>query len=319
MKSLLKKQNIVQIFTFLCLLLGFSLFIYNGQEKIARQEISLGFDFLEEEAAFEISESIVEYSSFDTYGRALLVGLLNTLKVSVLGNILALLLGLFIGISLLSSNTLLRNICATYVDLMRNTPLLLQLFLWYALLSSLLPAPEEALSFMGIYFSNRGIVIPWIDWQSLSLSLPVFKSFNFEGGYTFSLEFSALLFGLVTYTSAFIAEIVRAGLLSVDRGQWEAASTLGLNWIQSVRYVILPQASRMAIPPLTSQVLNLTKNSSLAVAIAYPDFVSVANTTMNQTGQALELILFIMLVYLSFSLSTAAFMNWYNKKVALVE
>lgn len=315
----MKKKNIIQIVIFLLLVSLLGYVIYSTQQKISSQNISSGFDFLEDEASFEISESLIEYSSFDTYKTALTVGLLNTLKVSVLGNLLALLLGLLIGISLLSSNFLLKGICQSYVELMRNTPLLLQLFLWYAVLNSVFPDPGEAFSLFGSFFSNRGISIPWFDWGSFSWSYPEFKTFNFEGGYTLSLEFVALLFGLVTYTSAFIAEIVRAGLLSVSKGQWEAGSTLGLSSWQSIRFIILPQALRVAVPPLTSQLLNLTKNSSLAVAIAFPDFVSVANTTMNQTGQALEVIALILAVYLSFSLLTAAFMNWYNKKIALVE
>lgn len=315
----MKKKNIIQIIIFFLLvsLLGF--IVYNTQQKIAAQNISSGFGFLQDEASFEISESLIEYSSFDTYKKALIVGLLNTLKVSIIGNFLALLLGILVGISLLSSNILLEKLCRSYVELMRNTPLLLQLFFWYAIMNSLLPSPDEAFTFAGAFFSNRGISIPWFEWSSFSWSYPQFKSFNFEGGYTLSLEFVALLFGLVVYTAAFIAEIVRAGLLSVSKGQWEAGSTLGLSSWQSIRLIIFPQALRVAIPPLTSQILNLTKNSSLAVAIAFPDFVSVANTTMNQTGQALEVILLILLVYLTFSLLTAAFMNWYNKKIALVE
>ncbi|MBE8221222.1 MAG: ABC transporter permease subunit [Bdellovibrionales bacterium] len=315
----MKQKNIIQIIILFFVIAALGFVIYNTQQKIAAQNISSGFDFLQDEASFEISESLIEYSSFDTYKKALTVGLLNTLKVSILGNILALLLGILIGISLLSQNILLKKLCQSYVEIMRNTPLLLQLFFWYAIMNSLLPAPQEAISFAGTFFSNRGISIPWFEFSSFSWSYPKFKSFNFEGGYTLSLEFVALLFGLVVYTSAFIAEIVRAGLLSVQKGQWEASKTLGLSAWQSIRFVIFPQALRVAIPPLTSQILNLTKNSSLAVAIAFPDFVSVANTTMNQTGQALEVILLILLVYLTFSLLTAAFMNWYNKKISLVE
>lgn len=315
----MKQKNFIQIVIFFLLISLLGFIVYNTQQKISSQNISSGFGFLQDESSFEIGESLIEYSSFDSYKRALTVGLLNTLKVSILGNLLALLLGVLIGISLLSSNFLLEKICRTYIELMRNTPLLLQLFLWYAIMNSMFPDPQEAISFAGSFLSNRGISIPWFEWSSFSWSYPQFKTFNFEGGYTLSLEFAALLFGLVTYTSAFIAEIVRAGLLSVSKGQWEAASTLGLSSWQSIKLVILPQALRVAIPPLTSQLLNLTKNSSLAVAIAFPDFVSIANTTMNQTGQALEVIALILGVYLSFSLLTAAFMNWYNKKIALVE
>ncbi|MBE8163381.1 MAG: ABC transporter permease subunit [Bdellovibrionaceae bacterium] len=315
----MKQKNIIQIIILLFVIGTLGFIAYSTQQKIAAQNISSGFGFLQEESGFEISESLIEYSSFDTYKKALTAGVLNTLKVSVLGNFLALILGILVGISLLSSNILVEKICRSYVEVMRNTPLLLQLFFWYTLMSSLLPAPQEAFSFAGAFFSNRGVAIPWFEWSSFSWSYPQLKAFNFEGGRTLSIEFSALLFGLVTYTAAFIAEIIRAGLLSVSKGQWEAGSTLGLSSWQTIKLIIFPQALRVAIPPLTSQILNLTKNSSLAVAIAYPDFVSVANTIMNQTGQALEVILLILLVYLTFSLLTAVFMNWYNKKIALVE
>lgn len=315
----MKKKNSIQWFIFFILISILGFVAYNAHQKLLSQNISSGFNFLQEESSFEISESLIDYSSYDSYQKALTVGLLNTLKISILGNFLAVLLGLLIGVSLLSPNLLLKKCCSAYINFTRNIPLLLQLFFWYAVVNSVLPNPDQAYSFAGSFFSNRGISIPWFSFGSFSWSYPKFEAFNFEGGYTFSLEFVSLLFGLVIYTSAFIAEIVRAGLLSVSKGQWEAAKTLGLSSWQSIRLVILPQALRVAIPPLTSQLLNLTKNSSLAVAIAYPDFVSIANTIMNQTGQALEAIALILVVYLSFSLLTAAFMNWYNKKITLVE
>jgi general L-amino acid transport system permease protein len=159
----------------------------------------------------------------------------------------------------------------------------------------------------------------WLSGAPLSLDIPELKGFNFVGGLTLTPEFAALLFGLVIYTSAFIAEVVRSGIQSVDRGQWEAAGALGIKNSLVLRLVVMPQALRVIIPPMTSQYLNLTKNSSLAVAIGYPDLVSVINTTLNQTGQAIEGILMIMAAYLTVSLSISLFMNWYNKRIALVE
>jgi general L-amino acid transport system permease protein len=194
----------------------------------------------------------------------------------------------------------------------RNVPLLVQLFFWYALITEWMPGPREALSPLpGVFLSNRGLFFPTFT------SVPELQGFNFAGGAHISPEFAALLVGLATYTAAFIAEIVRAGVLAVDRGQREAAHALGLSRPQSMRLVVLPQALRVIVPPMTSQYLNLTKNSSLAVAIGYPDLVSIANTTMNQTGQAIEGIAIIMAVYLTISLSISGFMNWYNAKIVL--
>ena len=199
-----------------------------------------------------------------------------------------------------------------FVEALRNVPLLVQLFFWYALITEGLPHPREALSPLpGVFLSNRGILLPTLD------SVPRLEGFNFVGGTAITPEFAALLTGLSVYTAAFIAEIVRAGVLSVPRGQVEAASSVGLTRRGALRYVILPQALRLIVPPMTSQYLNLTKNSSLAVAIGYPDLVSVANTAMNQTGQAIEGIAVIMAVYLTISLSISILMNWYNRRVAL--
>jgi len=305
------------------------------------------------------------------------VGLLNTLRVAVLGIVLATILGTLIGVGRLSKNWLVAKITSIYVEVMRNVPLLLQLFFWYALITENMPGPRQAHNPLpGVFISNRGLKVPALegnslDWMlaglglaivailflghwgkkrqeatghvfplgraaiglliglpvvgwlvsgaSLTLDMPELKGFNFSGGLTLSPEFAALLAGLVIYTSAFIAEVVRSGIQAVNKGQWEAAEALGLRRKQMLRLVVLPQALRVIIPPMTSQFLNLTKNSSLAVAIGYPDIVSVVNTTLNQTGQAIEGILIIMGAYLTVSLSISIFMNWYNKRIALVE
>ena len=285
----------------------------NTLENLEARRIASGFGFLGREAGFEISESaFLTYGAANSYLKALLVGLVNTLIVSVVGIVVATVLGTFIGLARLSRNFLLNRLSAIYVEFVRNVPLLVQLFFWYAVITEGMPGPREALSPLpGVFLSNRGIFFPTFD------SVPELQGFNFVGGMQVSPEFAALLVGLATYTAAFIAEIVRAGVLAVDRGQREAAHALGLTRAQTMRKVILPQALRVIVPPMTSQFLNLTKNSSLAVAIGYPDLVSIANTTMNQTGQAIEGIAIIMAVYLTISLSISAFMNWYNARVAL--
>jgi general L-amino acid transport system permease protein len=352
--------------------------ISNTLANVERQAIATGFGFLERESAFEIGESLIPYSAADSYGRALLVGVFNTLKVSFVGILLTVFLGTIIGISRLSSNWLVSRLAAIYIEVLQDIPILLQLFFWYAFFYEMLPSPRLALNpFAGLFICNRGLAIAvpadhptwaWMGWSFLvacgavycmrrwalqrlfktgkpfslfwgsmglllglpllvwilggapaAMDVPQLRGFNFQGGVTVSPEFSALLLGLVLYTAAFVAEVVRAGIQSVNRGQTEAAKALGLGPGKVLSLVILPQALRVIIPPLTSQMLNLTKNSSLAVAIGYPDFVSVANTTINQTGQAIEGVALIMAVYLFFSLLTSAFMNWYNKKIALVE
>lgn len=351
--------------------------VSNTLHNLAARNISTGFAFLHEEAGFAIGEHPIEYSPADTYGRAILVGLLNTLRVSVIGVIAATLLGTMLGIARLSKNWLVSRLAGLYIEVMRNIPLLLQLFFWYAIITEVMPGPRQALTPLPhVFVSNRGLMIPWLqgdalDWVtgglgiaiilvlllghwakrrqettgdifplgraaigllivvpviawlfsggSLQLNVPELKGFNFVGGLNLSPEFAALLAGLVIYTSAFVAEVVRSGIQSVDSGQWEAASAIGLPRGRLLRLIILPQALRVIIPPMTSQYLNLTKNSSLAVAIGYPDIVAVANTTLNQTGQAIEGILIIMGAYLVVSLSISVFMNWYNKRIALVE
>ncbi|HUH40885.1 MAG TPA: amino acid ABC transporter permease [Castellaniella sp.] len=349
----------------------------NTLHNLAARNISTGFAFLHEEAGFAIGESLVEYSPADTYGQAVIVGLLNTLRVSVIGVIAATLFGTILGISRLSRNWLISRLAGLYIEVMRNIPLLLQLLFWYAIITEVMPGPRQALSPLpDVFLSNRGLKIPWLkgdgmDWifgglalaivlivllahwarrrqeatgqifpffrvslvvvivvpllvwfvsgSTLEIDRPALKGFNFEGGLNMSPEFAALLLGLVIYTSAFVGEVVRSGIQAVSQGQWEAASSLGLPRARMLRLVILPQAMRVIIPPMTSQYLNLTKNSSLAVAIGYPDIVAVTNTILNQTGQAIEGIMIIMAAYLVVSLSISIFMNWYNKRIALVE
>ncbi len=287
--------------------------ISNTAANLEARRIASGFGFLGREAGFEIGESFfLRYGAADSYWQALVVGLTNTLAVAAIGVVAATLLGFLIGLARLARNALLRGIASAYVEFLRNVPLLVQLFFWYALITEGLPHPREALSPLpGVFLSNRGIFFPTFS------GAPELQGFNFAGGGALSPEFAALLIGLATYTAAFIAEIVRAGILSVRRGQRDAAQAIGLARWQATRFVILPQALRAIVPPLTSQYLNLTKNSSLAVAIGYPDLVSIANTTMNQTGQAIEGVTIIMAVFLTISLSISALMNWYNAKIAL--
>jgi general L-amino acid transport system permease protein len=374
-----KKRAIVYQIGTLCMvgLLAYYL-VSNTLANLERQAVATGFGFLQKESSFEIGESLISYSAASSYGRALIVGALNTLLVSFIGIILTVILGTFVGISRLSTNWLVSKLAGIYIEVMQDIPILLQLFFWYALFYEILPGPRQALNpLTGIFLCNRGFIfaipefqathaymgisflvgcvavfflsrwarqrqaktgetfpvfyvsggilllLPFITWMvggaPTAMSVPELKGFNFQGGLSVSPEFSALLLGLVLYTAAFVAEAVRAGIQSVSKGQREAAMSIGLKTGEVLQLVILPQALRVIIPPLTSQMLSLTKNSSLAVAIGYPDFVSVANTTMNQTGQSLEGVALIMLVYLIFSLSTSAFMNWYNKKVKLVE
>jgi len=352
--------------------------ISNTLDNLARQKIASGFHYLDREAGFEIGDSMIPYSPSSTYARAIFVGLLNTLKVAVLGIVLSTILGTLIGVGRLSPNWLLARICECYVECFRNVPLLLWLFLFYKLISEAFPGPRQAFNVLdALFLSNRGLyfpvpladpIHPWMAlgllvgivatvvlkrwakrrqertgqpfptiWAGVGLvvgvpfvvwlaggaptgmSWPQLKGFNFDGGMVIQPEFTALLFGLVIYTSAFVAEIVRSGILALHKGQSEAAAALGLTRGQSMRLVLLPQALRIIVPPMTSQYLNITKNSSLAIAIGYPDLVASVNVTINQTGQAIENVLIIMAAYLSVSLSISAFMNWYNKRNALRE
>ncbi|MEE4364492.1 MAG: amino acid ABC transporter permease [Desulfotignum sp.] len=367
-----------QVLTFLLVGLLAWYLVGNTITNLEKQSIASGFGFLKSEAAFEIGESVIPYSAADSYGKALLVGALNTLKVSFIGIVLCLIIGLFVGVARLSTNWLVRKMAMIYIEVMQNIPVLLQLFFWYALFYETFPSPRQALHpFTGLFICNRGVALavpeshpahfymvlaliaglvisfgikawakkrkfdtgkdfpvlwafvlfslglPAMAWlfsgMPVKMDVPALTGFNFTGGIMLSPEFIALLLGLVIYTSAFVAEAVRAGIQAVSRGQTEAAMSIGLKKNHILNLVILPQALRIIIPPLTSQMLNLTKNSSLAIAIGFPDFVSVANTTINQTGQSIEGVAMIMGCYLIFSISTSVFMNWYNKKSKLVE
>lgn len=346
--------------------------------NLDERRIRTGFGFLGQQAGFAIGESIISFAPTDTYGRAFVAGLLNTLKVSLIGIALATLIGVFMGIARLSTNWLVAKIASAYVEVTRNIPLLLQLFFWYTVITQVLPGVREALEPLpGVVLSKSGLQFPAIIHEPaqlpviavfvasvvaalvyrrrqfqrqletgqepklllpilgililpalavfllmgapLQLDVPEFRTFNYRGGASVTPEFLSLLIGLSFYTGGFIAEIVRSGIMGVPWGQTEASSALGLRRGLQLRLIILPQALRIIIPPTTSNYLNLTKNSSLAVAIGYPDLVSVGNTTLNQTGQALECIAIMMAVYLTISLLISAFMNWYNLRIALVE
>jgi general L-amino acid transport system permease protein len=300
--------------------LGFYV-IHNTLDNLARRGIATGFSYLGRPASFDIGEALIAYSPADSYGRALLVGLLNTLEIAVLGCVLATLLGLVIGIARLSRNWLIRHLAGAYVETLRNVPLLLQLFVWWDVLRISAPAPRQAWEvFPGAFVSNRGLAFPAPSWSGeFHWDVPHLAGFNFVGGYVVTPEFAALLAGLAVYTAAFIAEIVRAGVEGVARGQFEAARALGLKPWQILRLVILPQARRIILPPLIGEYQALTKNSSLAVAIGFPELMAITNTTLNQTGQAIEAIALMMAIYLTLSLLTAFGLNWYNARTALVE
>lgn len=352
--------------------------ISNTMMNLEQRGISTGFGFLSMEAGFGIPLSLIEYSEASSYGRTFFVGLLNTLLVSVLGIFFATILGFLIGIGRLSENWLIAKISATYIEIFRNLPLLLQIFFWYYAVLRALPQPRQSIELWGGFLNVRGLYLPspvaeagfinvvvsvglallasyflakWTKkrqaatgkilptgWycaalivaipsfvfiangMPLSLSHPELKGFNFKGGMTLIPELAALWLALTIYTAAFIAETVRAGILAVPKGQIEAASALGLSKRRILRLIVIPQAMRVIVPPLTSQYLNLTKNSSLATAIGYPDLVAVfAGTTLNQTGQAMEIITMTMGVYLTISILTSFFMNQYNRRLALVQ
>jgi len=350
---------------------------WNTVHNLSARRISTGFAFLGREAGMPIADTWLSYSPKDTYLYAFIVGITNTLRVAVIGIVLATVLGTLVGIARLSANWLLARLAAVYVEALRDIPLLLQLLFWYVLMQGLPAARQAWKPVDGVFLSNRGLVLPsipletanlWVllvaaiglvathfirkrlvaqqmldgkprhGWPyalflvvgipallsfllgaSWSITFPELRGFNFVGGLTLAPEYFALLIALVTYTSAFIAEIVRSGIQAVPRGQWDAAKALGLRRSFVLQKIVMPQALRVIIPPMTSQYLNLTKNSSLAVAVGYQDIVSIANTTLNQTGQAIEAIALIMLVFLTISLGISFFMNWYNARIALVE
>lgn len=298
----------------------------NTLANMRARGIQSGFDFLLDTAGFDIGESLIDFDSEQAYWRAFLVGLLNTLRVSVTGIVLCTLIGTLVGIGRVSGNALARGLCYVYTELLRNVPILLQLLMWYVLLIEWMPEADTPLHGLGgLYLSKGGLSLPWPTWESgawtsaLVWDMPAMVDGEIRGGLNFSPEFLAVTLGLTLYTSAFVAEVVRSGLQSVARGQIEAARSLGLNPWLTLRHVVLPQAMRVIVPPMTNQYLNLTKNSSLAVAIGYPDLVNISNTALNQTGRAVECIAIIMGIYLMLSLLTSAFMNAYNRRVAIRE
>lgn len=351
---------------------------HNTLENMRMRGIQSGFDFLGQTAGFDIFEKLFPYESIDPYWKAFLVGAANTLRVSLIGIVLTTVLGTLIGVGRFSHNAIMRGLCYAYVELFRNIPVLLQLLMWYLLLTEVLPDAYEPLTIGGyVFLSKGGLSLPapvWATGHATMLLGSIAGAFaaawwgrranaRFEatgqpqatvlpglllivagaaigwalggaptewrwpesgeagvtGGAEVMPEFIAVLMGLVLYTASFVAEVVRAGIQSVPRGQVESASALGLPKGRQMRLVILPQALRVIIPPITNQYLTLTKNSSLAVAIGYPDVVSISNTAINQTGRAVECVAIIMLVYLTTSLATSWIMNWYNKRSAIKE
>ncbi|KPY94303.1 Polar amino acid ABC transporter, inner membrane subunit [Pseudomonas tremae] len=351
----------------------------NTQTNLQHRGITSGFGFLENSAGFGIAQHLIDYTESDTYARVFVIGLLNTLLVSVIGVVLATLLGFIIGVARLSPNWMISKLATVYVEVFRNIPPLLQILFWYTAVFLTLPGPRQAHGYLDMFFvSSRGLNMPralpaegawaflislvvaviaivmmvrWANkrfeatgqpfhkfWVGLALllvipglsmlifgspvhwELPQLKGFNFTGGWVLIPELISLTLALTIYTAAFIAEIVRSGIKSVSHGQTEAARSLGLRPGPTLRKVIIPQALRVIIPPLTSQFLNLAKNSSLAAAIGYPEMVSLfAGTVLNQTGQAIEVIAITMSVYLAISISISMLMNWYNKRIALIE
>jgi general L-amino acid transport system permease protein len=363
------------LFVVVLIWIGYEI-VANARLNLETQHITSGFGFLKNTAGFDVSQSLIPYSGSDPYTQVFLVGLLNTLLVSVIGIFFATLIGFVVALCRLSPNWLLSRIGGAYVEAVRNIPVLFQILFWYLAVLAALPGPRQSISLFGSFFlSNRGLIIPkpvgepglppfalalliaivaWLilhryarrqlfeKGRSITIwpyalgmliglplvaslvfgapvifEIPALKGFNFAGGSRVIPEFVALTVALSTYTAAFIAEIVRAGIMSVHRGQMEAGLSLGLSRGSVLRLIVVPQAMRVILPPLTNQYLNLTKNSSLAVAIGYPDLVSVfAGTTLSQTGQAIEIIAITMGVYLTISLITSAVMSFYGWRIS---
>ena len=358
--------------------LGIWFLAHNTLENMRVRGIQSGFDFLTGPAGFDIGEVLIPYESSDPYWKAFLVGIVNTLRVAVIGIVLTTVIGTLLGLGRFSGNAVVRGLCYGYVELFRNIPVLLQLLVWYLMLTEWLPDPGEPMSLGGLVFLSKGGlsfplpvwqtgqtlallgaavggVLAWfwahavrrrfeqtgaprpVFWPGVALvlagalagwllggapsawNLPKAGEVAVDGGGSLTPEFISVLLGLTFYTAAFVAEVVRAGIASVPRGQSEASGALGISRGTQMRLVVLPQAMRVIIPPMTNQYLNLTKNSSLAVAIGYPDVVSISNTAINQTGRAVECIALIMAVYLTTSLLTSGVMNWYNKRAAIKE
>ncbi|MDC2974143.1 ABC transporter permease subunit [Candidatus Pelagibacter sp.] len=377
------KKILPQLLTLVVVILVFGFFSYNAQVNMENRGITFGYGFLSQESSFDVQFSLIEYDGSHSYFRAYLVGLLNTILVSVIGIIFATIIGVVVGIARLSSNYLIERTAAIYVEFFRNIPLLLQIFFWYFAALRALPLPEKAEPMFGVFFLTiKGFFVPAFVWNNLDIfiysviaaiiaiffvriyakkkqenqgiqtpvlsisiglliilpllsfflggvdatvEIPVIKqlsqtSFTYEGGLKLPPELISLALALSLYTATFIAECVRAGVQGVSKGQKEAAASIGLTPNQVLKLVVMPQALRIIIPPTTNQYLNLTKNSSLAAAIAYPDLVLVfAGTALMQTGRAIEIVSITMLTYLTLSITISIFMNWYNKKIAIKE
>ena len=377
------KKILPQLLTLLVVILIFGFFSYNAQLNMENRGITFGYGFLSQESSFDVQFSLIEYDGSHSYFRAYLVGLLNTILVSVIGIIFATIIGVVVGIARLSNNYLIKRTAAVYVEFFRNIPLLLQIFFWYFAALRALPLPQDTEPMFGVFFLTiKGFFVPAFVWNNLdvfiysliaaiisiisvriyarikqenegiqtpvlsisigiliilpilsflfggvdaSVEVPVIKQlsqtgFTYEGGIKLPPELISLALALSLYTATFIAECVRAGVQGVSKGQKEAAASIGLTPNQVLKLVVMPQALRIIIPPTTNQYLNLTKNSSLAAAIAYPDLVLVfAGTALMQTGRAIEIVSITMLTYLSLSISISILMNWYNKKIAIKE
>ncbi len=377
------KKILPQLLTLLVVILIFGFFSYNAQVNMENRGITFGYGFLSQESSFDVQFSLIEFDGSHSYFRAYLVGLLNTILVSVIGIIFATVIGVVVGIARLSNNYLINRTAAVYVEFFRNIPLLLQIFFWYFAALRALPLPQDTEPMFGVFFLTiKGFFVPAFVWNNLdifiysiiaaiisiifiriyarkkqdnegiqtpvlsisiglliilpllsfifggvdaSVEVPVIKQlsqsgFTYEGGIKLPPELISLALALSLYTATFIAECVRAGVQGVSKGQKEAAASIGLTPNQVLKLVVMPQALRIIIPPTTNQYLNLTKNSSLAAAIAYPDLVLVfAGTALMQTGRAIEIVSITMLTYLSLSISISLFMNWYNKKIAIKE
>lgn len=304
----------------LILLLGW--LAHNASRNMAARGIAGGFGFLEQTAGFSISEGLLPYEPGDSYLRAVAAGVANTVRAAVPALVLATVLGLLLGVAAVARHPLLRGAVRLYVDVARNIPLLVQVLLWYFALTSLLPDVDRPLAIGPLGFlSKAGLALPGPVYDSAAgwhWSSPQPGMFGIDGGLALTPEFLALVGALGLYAAAYCAEIVRAGLQAVPRGQWNAASALGMRRGQQLRLVVLPQALRVIIPPYTNLALSTIKNSSLAVAIGYPDVVMVANTAMSQTGQAIECVTIIAVVYLAINLLISLALNAFNQRSAFI-
>jgi general L-amino acid transport system permease protein len=295
----------LQLAVGLVLLLVIALLVSNLERNLTRAGLRLTLGWLNQPAGFDIAETLLPYNASDSYGLALLAGFVNTLRVVLLSLVLSTGLGVIAGAASFSINPLLRGLTRTYVEVVRNIPLLLQLVFWYFAVFLNLPPASQALRLPGLVLAKSGIY----------LGMPTLLNGELHGGLRLSLELAALLTGLVVYSAAFIAEVVRGGIAAVPKGQWEAAASLGLKPLLTLRKVVLPQALKVIVPGLNSQYISLAKNSSLAVAIGYPDLYAVAETTLNQTGRGIEVFLLLLVVYLGLDLLISALMNGLDRMV----